>query len=301
MKKTAALLYTLCIFLPSQATMPDDLRRFAEKDGEQMAIFDAMDRAERDDPDSMEKITYDAYPDGRRVISRQLSHAPKSRKRLFEVFDSLLNIPNPQRFAFKSDNSIVYQFGVNDVSKPLVIDLGSDNASMLKNVAAITTGNMFTVAQSWTIDISRFNTPGNFSNITEQFDRLAKKGGSFTKNVTFPIQVSRGGMLRLRDNETNPEEKVTGQRVIDVKANALDWIHTYDLFMEHFGSNENISLTYYRNKRMVTLIDYDTKTIYAACFKAEYPNLSSTGTLIMLIAQYSGSTPYLPANWTTAN
>ncbi|MDE6278843.1 MAG: hypothetical protein K2M05_02615 [Paramuribaculum sp.] len=301
MKKTAALLYALCIFLPSQAIMPDDLRRYAEKDGEQMAIFDAMDRAEQDDPDSMDKITYDAYPDGRRVISRQLSYAPKSRKRLFEVFDSLLNIPNPQRFAFKSENSIVYQFGVNDASRPLVINLGSDNTSTLKNVAAITTGNMFTVAQSWTIDLSRFNTPGNFSTITEQFDQLAKKRDSFTKNVTFPIQTSQGGILRLRDNETSPEEKVTGRRVIDTKSNALEWIHTYDLFMEHFGTDENISLTYYRNKRMVTLIDYETKTIYAACFKAETPSKTANGTLIMLIAQYSGSTPYLPSNWTSAN
>lgn len=300
MKKTAALLYALCIFLPSQATMPDDLRRYAEKDGEQMAIFDAMDNAERDNPDSMDKITYDAYPDGRRVISRQLFHAPKSRKRLFEVFDSLLNIPNSRRFAFKSDNSIVYQFGVNDVSTPLVIDLGSDNASTLKNVAAITTGNMFTVAQSWTIDLSRFNTPGNFSTITEQFDRLAGEGGSYIMDVTFPIETSRGGMLRLRDNERSPEEKVTGRRVVGTKSNGPEWIKTYDLFMEHFGTNENISLTYYRNKRMVTIIDYDTKTIYAASFKAQNPSKYSNGTLYMIIAHYSGDTPYLPANWTTA-
>ncbi len=107
-------------------------------------------------------------------------------------------------------------------------------------------------------------------------------------------------MLRLRDNETNPEEKVIGRRVIDTKSNAQEWIKTYDLFMAHFGSNANISLTYYRSKRMVTLIDYETKTIYAASFKAQNPSKYSTGTLNMIIAHYSGDTPYLPANWTTA-
>lgn len=303
MKKLFLLISAACFIFPAGATLPDYLRRYADKDGDQMAVFTAMDRLEDENRDSMHKINYDAYPDGRRFLSRQIINQLNTHKtkRIYAVFDSIISRPNTQRFAFKNDNTVVCQFGATDMNN-LVVDFTDSGFAAQKNASAITMkGNLLYVAQAWTINTPEPTTDGNFTAINNQFNKIADKAHSFVKDFNCSIQTSPGGVLRLRDNETDSDNKVTGKRVIYTKATTREWIHTYDLFMEHFGANENISLSYYRYKRTVTLIDYSSKTIYAAYFRPDIPNTDSNGTLTVLIATYSGPHPYLPENWATGN
>lgn len=307
MKKILLFISATCTILSAGAAMPENLRRYAEKDADQMAIFDAMDRAEDYTRDSMNKITYDAYPDGKRNISRQLTNtlafesARKSVRELNAVFDSIISQPNPQCFVFKNDNTIICQFRPAEANS-MIVDFSDSNFAAQKNASAFTTRSGYMdAAQSWTITTDMPVQTGDFTAIKNQFDKIAARQHSIKQNVRFPIQAAQGGALRLRDHEIQSDNQVIGKRVIDAKASTSDWIHTYDLFMAHFGADEDISLTYYRNKRMVTLINYTTKTIYAACFRSDIPNMASNGTLTILIADYTGPIPYLPENWATGN
>lgn len=292
MKKLLAIALA-AVSLAASAALPANLRKQI-KDTDALAFFNAMDDFENTHPDGFSLVTYDSYPDGRKVIGRRIDYWNRPANtpainRICAVFDSITATPNPNRIVVRNINgdSQLRVYKLKDSADDYVFDLSSSAANDGSTSACINRGDRLLIAQSWTIPTGKIQGKTDLKSLNNEIRNLSKTKGAFSSRVTF---AERRGSTALRQRNEAPVTSNTldCERIIIPDARVQQWIDLHHRFMESLGAEGDISLTYNRNNRMVTLVDMAEKTVYAARLSGK--------TLTILIGRYK-DTPFLPDNW----
>lgn len=291
MKKLLAIALA-AVSLAASATLPANLRKQI-KDTDALAFFNAMDDFENTHPDGFSLVTYDSYPDGRKVIGRRIDYWNRpvntpAINRICAVFDSITAAPNPNRIVVRNINgdSQLRVYKLKDSADDYVFDLSS-SANDGSTSACINRSDRLLIAQSWTIHTGKIQGKTDLKSLNNEIRNLSKTKGAFSSRVTFSERRSSTG-LRLRNEAPVTSNTLDCERIIIPDARVQQWIDLHHRFMESLGAEGDISLTYNRNNRMVTLVDMAEKTVYAARLSGK--------TLTILIGRYK-DTPFLPDNW----
>lgn len=291
MKKLLAIALA-AVSLAASAALPANLRKQI-KDTDALAFFNAMDDFENTHPDGFSLVTYDSYPDGRKVIGRRIDYWNRPANtpainRICAVFDSITAAPNPNRIVVRNINgdSQLRVYKLKDSADDYVFDLSS-SANDGSTSACINRGDRLLIAQNWTIPTGKIQGKTDLKSLNNEIRNLSKTKGAFSSRVTFSERRSSTG-LRLRNEAPVTSNTLDCERIIIPDARVQQWIDLHHRFMESLGAEGDISLTYNRNNRMVTLVDMAEKTVYAARLSGK--------TLTILIGRYK-DTPFLPDNW----
>lgn len=292
MKKLLAIAIA-AVSLAASATLPANLRKQI-KDTDALAFFNAMDDFENTHPDGFSLVTYDSYPDGRKVIGRRIDYWNRPANtpainRICAVFDSITAAPNPNRIVVRNINgdSQLRVYKLKDSADDYVFDLSSSAANDGSTSACINRGDRLLIAQSWTIHTGKIQGKTDLKSLNNEIRNLSKTKGAFSSRVTFAERRASAG-LRQRNEAPVTSNTLDCERIIIPDARVQQWIDLHHSFMESLGADGDISLTYNRNNRMVTLVDMAEKTVYAARLSGK--------TLTILIGRYK-DTPFLPDNW----
>ncbi len=287
----------------ASAKVPETLRR-QSTDTDAIAFFNAMDDFETANPDGISVVTYDSYPDGTKVIMRRIDYSrndDEPQERICAVFDSITAKPDPNRIAMRNISgkmSLVRVYKMKESPNDNTIDLSSNSGSVEAGTAAcINIVNGVTIAQNWTIHTDHPQGAPNLKKLNDAINALAKEKDTVRRfDYSDAPRPNRGG-LRMRDPEpiTNHLEY---DRIFLPDASVQQWIDLRHTFMESLGADGDISLTYYRQYRMVTLVDMATKTVYAAEFHSNAPEGGKPGMLTILVGHYVEE-PFLPVDWAT--
>lgn len=287
----------------ASAKVPETLRR-QSTDTDAIAFFNAMDDFETANPDGMSVVTYDSYPDGTKVISRRIDlfSGNISLDRICAVFDSITSKSDPNRIALRNINGKMSQVRVYKIKESAddnTIDFSSNGGSVAGNTSACisNSGGDLIIAQNWTIHTNRRQGAPNLKKLNDAINALAKEKGVIRETNYSDAPRPNTGGLRMRDLRpiTNHLEY---DNIFLPDASVQQWIDLHHTFMESLGADGDISLTYYRKYRMVTLVDMATKTIYAATFASNAPEGGAPGMLAILVGRYVEE-PFLPQTWAT--
>lgn len=277
---------------------PALLRHVTDTDAH--AFFKAMNDFEDTHADGLSLATYDSYPDGTKVISRRIDFAnyfvasiASPIDRICAVFDSITAIPNENRLTVRNIDgnrqSRVYK--LKESVDDMTIDLSATSTPGSTSACVIRDGNLV-IAQNWTIPTGRPQGKPDLKALNDAIADLAAQNGAFTTRLTLREHQNNAGDLRRRYAEPESDNKLVCRRITIPKATTQQWIDLHHVFMDYFGADGDLSLTYIRNQRMVTLVDMASKRIYAARF-------SSNRGLVILVGDYTGE-PFLPNGWDTA-
>ncbi len=296
----------LATITTAMAELPLDLQPQVT-DTDAKAFFLAMDQVEREFPDATSEVTYDTYPDGVKIITRRIDLPMigedaklmnKLSNYICNVFDSITATPDANRMVvnnFRGETmNRVYKIKSdpydNTVNMSDLTDISSSAAA-----AVVIQNNVLTIAQSWTITTDKRLGAPNLTALIRVIQRLVddKDAKKVTTHDDYSNPSSNG--VRIRKNREPVTDHVEVEQITLHNTNVSNWINLHHQFMAYLGANANISLTYWRNERMVTLTDYDNKTIYAAKYTASA--IPRNGSLYIATAKYSGQQPYLPVNW----
>ena len=126
--------------------------------------------------------------------------------------------------------------------------------------------------------------------LTELLDNALELISAEERTATFTAETKSSGILRVRSYMK--EEDVTRGKVMYISCSNIEpiWNKIYETYMGFMDYDADISLTYMRKNRMLTLYSPSSHILNAACMKDNIIYLF-TGT-------YSGTNPYLPSNWT---
>lgn len=284
--------------------LPQNLLRHTT-DTDAHAFYQAMNALEDEHPDGMSLVTYDSYPDGIKVISRRIDlpgysicvngadvYTPIDR--ICAVFDSITATPDSNRLVIKNINGRNTQtrvYKLRESPDDMTIDLSATSVPGGTSACVIRDGNLV-VAQNWTIRTGEPQGKPDMKALNDAIAALTAKDGSYLMKLTMHEQQLNAGLLRSRLRQQKSVNKLECTRVNIPNAPVQDWIDLHHVFMDYVGAEGDISLTYNRNERLVTLVDMAAHRIYAA----RYYN---TRGLYILVGTYT-DTPFLPAGWETA-
>lgn len=300
MKRNLLFMAVAAIAITSSAKVPEIIAS-QTNDTDAMAIYNAMDEFEQNFPDGFSSVNYDGYPDGIKVIARRIDfpiHNEKDVTPIMNVFDSITTSPNARRIVVKDINSNrslrVYKMKDGD---NINIDLSNVNGPNFSTSMAIdyVKNNSITIVQNWTLRNSRTYGAANFSALDNYIEKLRTFPSTITEKLQLTEQTDCGGALRLRVSEPKSENKLDCTRLVAFDSPVSNWIELHHVFMSYLGADANISLTYTRGSRTVTLVDLSQKKIYAARYRSVSD--SQKGILTVLVANYDCDTPFLPDNW----
>jgi len=303
MKRNLLFAAAAVLAVTASAELPENLASQA-KDNDAIAIFNAMDRFEEAIPDGFSSINYDAYPDGTKVIARR-SDLPAVRNSaaetaLINLFDSITAKPDARKIVVKDIDThrSLRAYKLKD-GDDMSIDLSAINGPGFMTSAAVERreNGDITIVQNWTFPTSGTYGAANLSALDKQIEKLRDTSGAITEKLQLAERVDCGGALRLRASVQQAEKTLDSNRLTIPDCSVFTWIDLHHSFMSYFGADANISLTYVRGPRMVTLVDLTRKKIYAARYRSTNDN---AGTLTVLTADYTTADPFLPDNWATA-
>jgi len=303
MKRNLLFAAAAAVAFMAQAELPGAIASQA-KDTDAIAVFNAMDRFEEAFPDGFSSINYDAYPDGNKVIARRIDlfaiRDCAATAALLAVFDSITATPDARRIVVKDIDThrSLRAYKMKD-GDDMSIDLSAINSPGFMTSAAIDrreNGNI-TVVQNWTFPTRGRYGAANLSALDKRIEKLRGISGAITEKLQLSERIDCGGALRLRASEARSENTLDCNRLIVPDSPVDRWIDLHHLFMSYLGADANISLTYTRGSRMVTLVDLSRKKIYAARYRASNDH---AGVLTVLTADYDSASPFLPYNWATS-
>lgn len=254
MKKLLAIAVA-AVSLAASAALPANLRKQI-KDTDALAFFNAMDDFENTHPDGFSLVTYDSYPDGRKVIGRRIDYWNRPANtpainRICAVFDSITATPNPNRIVVRNINgdSQLRVYKLKDSADDYVFDLSS-SANDGSTSACINRGDRLLIAQSWTIPTGKIQGKTDLKSLNNEIRNLSKTKGAFSSRVTF---AERRGSTALRQRNEAPVTSNTldCERIIIPDARVQQWIDLHHRFMESLGAEGDISLTYKDRKSVV--------------------------------------------------
>lgn len=286
--------------ITATAQLPDDLKSQAT-DTDAAAFFLAMDRVEKEFPDATSQATYDAYPDGVKIITRRIDITVDNAKLtdyICHVFDSITALPNADRIVAKNSigNKMSRVYKIKTDPYDNTVDLSDLTAINSSSAAAVVKqGNNITIVQSWTINSNRRLGAPDLKALNNRIAKLQEQNNTTVFTTKQDYTESKSNGVRVRKSHDQKTDYVDIKHITFYNTNVSNWINLHHQFMAYLGANANISLTYMRNERYVTITDYANKTIYAA--KYSQSAIAGNGSLYVALAKYSGQQPYIPSNW----
>lgn len=284
------------------AKVPETLRR-QTSDTDAVAFYNAMDDFEAANPDGTTLVTYDSYPDGTKVISRRIDWHIRNTpalQRICAVFDSITAKSDPKKIAIRNinGNNEVRIYKLKESDNDITVDFSGGTSKIGATSACINIGADVVLAQNWTVRTGKKQGSPDLKRLARAIEALAaEKGARTLKGTAGERSDNHQSRNSLRQRRSSGDNRMEYERTVLKNAGVHQWINLHHVFMESVGADGNISLTYERRDRMVSLIDQANKTIYTACYTA---NSDSSGRLVILTGKYTGE-PFLPAGWASSN
>lgn len=298
MKKTLLLLALTGLSVSGTATDVKTLER-QSGDSDAAAIYRAMERFENDMNDITHRVQYVGSADGRKAIIWHIGennpgiNSVKHFARFWDVADSVLSKDNPDYITVRYENridsrSIGYRIKKSKNDTNTNIDLRNPDTYNRNALGADITERSMVIIQNWVFETHRTLKEASLAPLDKEIAKLKKSAGAKSSDVTF-VNKANTGILDIA--YTQSSEKISGERVVIPNA-VRQWINLHHVFMDYVGADANIQLDYKRADRSVTLVDFQSKRIYAAKFHRN--------NLIIFSATYN-STPFLPSDWATSH
>lgn len=304
MKKHLMLAAAALSAMTLEAKMPEPMRSQVSNN-DAIEIFDSMDNFEQTYRDFTSNFAYDCYADGTKTFERRIwasylgnENGPQQLKDIMKfttLYYDIIERPSPRRLAMSEDNGLKSQRLVYvvaaDSSRTPRIDLTKLRSSNSEVFVYETTPDYFSIFQYLTSEPA--STPAGAANLSALDNRIGELAAfprAASTAASFSEQTRASGALRTQSDLYEMSNSTSGT-LYSIKPERLtgDWIDLYNLFYDHIGKNENISMTYDRNSRFVSLQDLAAKRIIAACY--------DHGIIYIFDGTYTSDTPYLPTDW----
>lgn len=260
--------------------------------------------------DALSELTYDCYPSGEKAFTRRFqvninehsadsvqitSELRRAVKGFDRVLASLPHSPKLRKLSRDSDGTLLraYVKSANNVI--------SNNGDGYVGFTDSTEGAMLRVKNGHVEMAQTFRVKTNDplasditplgDKMTDFLDELLQEFSSReTRMVEFEAEPRTSGIVRLRDIYANPEEVTKGVVTEFAGKDATTaWeIISHDI-LSLVGENYDMSITYLRDRRLLTLQGHSSKSLMAACIK--------DGVCYVFCGNYYGKQPFLPANW----
>lgn len=304
MKKTLILAASLLIGTAAQAELSPKLEK--EIDSKTAtAIYNAMDRfVSTTDNDAISEITYDCWNDGLKEISRRIDidlnpgwvNKRKFRKG-FDEFCEAYDAAAPQCENIReiTERSSIRAYKCGAESMHMMHDGKGEMGFSGYHEGALATLKNYQISIAQTLSFKTAKPDSNqvyvvADSLQNLFNYILKTyHNAMTREVSFVAETKNSGIMRVR-SYLNETESTKGAVTYVAGDNAVPiWEKAYDTFMSLLGYDANISLTYKRSSRMLTLYSPENHIVYAACLR--------DNVFYMFMGGYFGNQPFLPSNW----
>ncbi len=262
--------------------------------------------------DALSELTYDCYPSGEKAFTRRFhvrlndlradsAQITSELRRAVKGFDRMLASlpPSPKlrKVSRDSDGTLLRAY-VKSANSSVAADpayigfTDSTEGAFLR----VKNGHL-EMAQTFRV---KTNDPVAADSISPGdkmtaflYEATQKYPYRELRMVEFEAEPRTSGVIRLRDVYANPEE-VTKGMVTEFTGDAAipAWNIISDDILSLVGENYDMSITYLRDRRLITLQGHSSKTLMAACLK--------DGVCYVFCGSYYGKQPFLPANWIQA-
>ncbi|MCX4331702.1 MAG: hypothetical protein OSJ24_05855 [Muribaculaceae bacterium] len=268
--------------------------------------------------DALSELTYDCYPSGEKMFARRfqcnINEHPEYSSMIkseldcaIDKFDRLLaSLPASPRIrkvssdvdgitirAYAKSISEIASFnentigiGTNDITEGAVLKVNDGNIEMAQS---------FRVKNDNTTAAGEESLETKITNIVDKIHHDYPEADM--RPAEFEFEPRNSGIIRLRNAYANSNEttigivhKITGKNnTTGLNNGVLAWEHISSDILAMVGEDYDMSITYVRGRRLVTLQDHKSKTILAACYK--------DNTCYYFVGTYRGKQPFLPSNW----
>lgn len=279
-----------------------------------ISIYETMGRfAINGYDDAVSELTYDCYPTGKKVLSRRLQvnmneHLNDTAdikawlgRTITDFDDVLASLPNSKeikKISSDIDGNVTRAYvrstpGFISMGDGAVTGLGSTDISE-GAILKVCDGNI-EMAQTFRVKSDEplvSDTLPLGENMSEILNELQSEyRNSESRIVDFVAEPRNSGVIRLRDSYANSEEVTKGilWRVSGKKDALVAWETVLNDILAMVGEDYDMSLTYIRDRRLITMQGNRSKTLMAACYK--------DGTCYVFSGGYFGKQPFLPSNW----
>lgn len=262
--------------------------------------------------DAVSEMTYDCYPSGEKVFTRRLQVDLKEHPAdsalikpalatAIKDFDKMLaSLPASSKIRKVStdvDGNITRAYAKSSFESAMSFDgaiglgaTGTTEGAMLKvNDGNIEMAQTFRVKTDWPLISDSIPLGVKMDEISNEL-RAQYPNGDY-RMVKFEAEPRNSGVIRLRDTYANSDEMTMGMawEVSGGRDGYFAWEEVSSKMLALVGEDYDMSLTYVRNRRLVTLQGNRSKTLMAACYK--------DNTCYIFVGGYIGKQPFLPSNW----